>query len=208
MYNPSAFRVLNRGMIIDFIRKNSLGIVFSSYNGEYYSSHIPFLVDDSCTTLTGHMAKANPHWTVLERNEVLVVFQGLNHYISPTWYNERGAVPTWNYVTVHIKGSVTLVSGSEGKMTIVDNLTEFFEPLYGWKWKPDWEDRSMLEMLDAIVGFQVHIYEVEGKWKMSQNHPIENRKSLIENLKTLNECSALQMASEIESQIEGALRSE
>ncbi len=198
MYNPGSFKVSDKNLIVDFIRKNSLGILFSCSDGDYYSSHIPFLVNDQCTTLTGHMSRANLHWTVLGRNKVLVVFQGVDHYISPTWYNEEGAVPTWNYVTVHAVGEATIINDEEENMKIVDDLSNFFEPIYGGEWRADWSDRTTRDMLKGIVGFHIAIESLDGKWKLSQNHPKENRESLILKMRSLGDHDAEMMADEME----------
>ena len=202
MYNPISFKVTDKERIVEFVRKNSLGLLISYSDEEFYSSNIPFLVDDRCTMLTGHLAKANPQWRNLDKKRALVIFQGVNHYISPTWYSEKGAVPTWNYISVRMNGNAKIISDEGSIMKIVDDLSDFFEPIYGGKWKADWGDQQTSDMLKSIVGLQIEITDIEGKWKLSQNHQKVNREALIKSLLNLGDHSAKEMADEMRKLIE------
>ncbi|MCW6171215.1 MAG: FMN-binding negative transcriptional regulator [Thermoplasmatales archaeon] len=202
MYNPKSFKVTDREKIVEFVRKNSLGLLISYSDEEFYTSHIPFLVNNECTILTGHLAKANPQWRNLDKKKALIIFQSINHYISPTWYNEKGAVPTWNYISIRVSGNAKIISDESKIMKIVDDLSDFFEPMYGGKWKADWEDKQTSDMLKSIVGLQIEVMEVEGKWKLSQNHQTANKEALIRSLLNLGDHSAKEMADEMQNLID------
>lgn len=182
MFNPRPFKVTDTEKIVGLIRRYSLGVMFSSADGSGSVSHIPFLVDDKLTTLTGHMARANPQWKNLEGKSVLIVFRGANHYISPTWYKEELVVPTWNYVASHINGTFHVVSDPDKRIEILDNIVAKFESEIGGSWSADWSEEKFMTMMDQIVVFNIAITKAEGKWKLSQNHPEQAWKNVASEL--------------------------
>lgn len=182
MFNPRPFKVTDIDKIVSLIRKYSLGLMFSSTNGNNLVSHIPFLVDDNLSTLTGHMARANPQWKGLDGKEVLIVFRGPNHYISPTWYKEDLVVPTWNYVASHITGTLHVESDPEKRVEILDRIVSRFESDIGGSWSADWTEKTFANMMDQIVVFNVAVTQAEGKWKLSQNHPEHAWRSVVSEL--------------------------
>lgn len=195
MFNPRDFKTEDKGKIRQFIINNSLGIMFSvSGTGDYLASHIPFLVDEDCRRLTGHMAKENPQWESLDGKNVLVVFQGPNHYISPTWYGETRPVPTWNYATVHAEGKFHVLTAKEDSMKVLDDLTGKNEESVDGNWKADWDDAHYNAMLNAIVPFTIDVEWIEGKWKFSQNHSPESIGNVSRDLKKLGTERAMEVA--------------
>src|SRR5579859_1819327 len=108
MYIPKHDQVTDRATLIDAMRANSFAILFG---GGLTGTHLPLVVKDEGEhgVLEGHFAVANPHWNALAGQEALVVFAGPHTYISPTLYESRVSVPTWNYVTVHAYGTLTLI---------------------------------------------------------------------------------------------------
>ncbi len=171
MFNPRPFKVREKDRIVELIRKYSLGMMFSQADGGPGVSHIPFLVDDDLHALSGHMARANPQWKTLDGRDVLVVFRGPNHYISPTWYGEEYAVPTWNYIAAHVEGSFRIVQDKTERLEVIDRIVAKFESDVGGEWRADWTNDKYMSMMDQIVVFTVEIKNAEGKWKLSQNHP-------------------------------------
>lgn len=195
MFNPGDFKVTDIGKIRDFIEDNELGIMFSvSGNGEYLASHVPFLVDDECKRLTGHIARENRQWEGLDGMTVLVVFQGPNHYISPTWYGEDKPVPTWNYAVVQAKGKIRIMSGGDAAMKILDDLTAINEEAVQNSWHPDWNDPKYRSMLSAIVPFYIDVEWIEGKWKFSQNHSMDAVRSVSDRMSELGSREASEVA--------------
>ncbi len=127
--------------------------------------------------IEGHFAAANPHWRALAGNETLVVFPGPHSYVSPTLYTEQLSVPTWNYVAIHAYGTLSLVDDSSGKEALVTDLMAVHEPAFRDRWRelPDGYRRSMLA---GIVGFRIPISRIEGKFKVSQNRAVEERRNI------------------------------
>lgn len=198
MYNNSHFRVGDRRKLADFIRKYSFGTVFSSSGGQLKASSFPIMVDDSCAVLTGHMSGSNQLLSGSGEERVLVVFNGPDHYISPAWYGEEYAVPTWNYIQVQVSGTMSLIRDRTGIEEILDALTDQQERKVNGNWKTDWSSNVYAGMIDEIVGFRIAIEKIEGKWKLSQNHPGENLSGVIYNLRRLSSTDAQEIADETE----------
>lgn len=182
MYNPSPFRTDDRKKIAEFLQEFNFGTIFAGKGEEMWTSSVPMLADDSITKLSGHFAIANPIWQFLDGKNVSVVFQGPSHYISPLWYEESHAVPTWNYLMVVTKGKMKILESDEDKMRIVDELSDFHEKKLGQSWKADWGDPKYSAQLKAIVAFEISTDSVEMKRKLSQNHPKENTHKVAEQL--------------------------
>jgi len=150
--------------------------------------------------LQGHIAKANPLWkSVNEQSEVLLVFHGPNCYISPNHYptkKDNGrAVPTWNYVAVHVKGVLTFRFDDEFKLRMLDNLTKQHEAEQETPWSiHDTPEQYINSMLPAIVGLEIKITAITGQWKVSQNQPEVNKQGVIEGLNKQQTNDALKIA--------------
>ena len=145
--------------------------------------------------LRAHMAHANPQWrTFSPDREVLVIFHGPHHYVSPAWYASHPSVPTWNYAVVHALGRPTLIEDRERLTALLRELVTRHEAASPEPWKmalpPDYQDK----MLSAIVGFEIEITRLEGKFKLSQNRPSEDRPLVIEELERLGSDDALGVA--------------
>ena len=179
MYTPKPFEITKTKEMLAFIQTHSFGQLISNVEGRLFSSHIPFLVDDSGNSLVCHVAKKNPQWQSIEKQEVLVTFQGAHDYISPSWYESPG-VPTWNYQAVHVYGEAKIVSDMNLLRNIVDEMTYKHEALLPEPWKPEYQEG----LLQAIVGIEIEIKEIQGKYKLSQNRPENDRKRIIDELKS------------------------
>ena len=112
----------------------------------------------------------------------MAVFHGPHAYISPAWYESRGTVPTWNYVAVHAYGDVRLVEDEDGLLDILRRSVAAYEGPRPEPWPFDESEPHVEGLLRAIVGFRIEITRLEGKWKLSQNHPEERRRKVIEAL--------------------------
>ena len=129
MYVPPHFAENDREKLHDFIERNSFGLLVSQVDGLPFASHLPLLLERDAGppgTLVGHMARANPHWQMTDR-EVLLAFAGPHAYISPTWYEAEQVVPTWNYVAVHAYGTFTVVEDPQATVQIVRDYVAFYE---------------------------------------------------------------------------------
>jgi len=170
--------------VFDFIESNSFGILVSQNEKKLTGTHIPFMLkrnEGSKGTLICHIAKANRQWKDLS-GEVLVIFPGPHKYISPLWYETDQAVPTWNYLSVHVYGDIKIFEDRDRKINAVRELVEMFEPEKK-KYSMDNLKPEYLEgLLKGIVVFEIVINSIEGKEKLSQNHSAERQKRIIESL--------------------------
>ena len=178
MYLPKHFAVSEHDEAFRFIEANAFGQLISTVQGRHYSSHIPFLVSDDKTKLYAHLAKQNPQHSELGAQEVLVSLQGAHDYISPSWYESPG-VPTWNYQAVHIYGEATCFNDPEKLRQLVNSLTAKYEASSKNPWTPDYKDA----MLNAIVGIEISISDIQCKYKLSQNRPAGDRANVIDQLR-------------------------
>jgi transcriptional regulator len=175
MYLPEAFEVEDRETLYGVIRANGFGLLISPVEGRPFASHLPFLLDGD--VLVAHMARANPQWRAFAAGEeVLCVFQGPHAYVSPSWYMVENAVPTWNYVAVHVYGTPEIVDDPEMAFADQKKLVEAYESGFAEPWRLADRDRSFVDgMIRAVVNFRIPIARIEGKFKLSQNRPEEDR---------------------------------
>jgi transcriptional regulator len=166
------------------MRRHPLATLIAQRRTTIDADHIPVLIDPDdgpCGTLRGHVARANSLWkSVPENSEVLAIFQGDDHYVSPAWYPSKRAngkvVPTWNYVVVHARGPIRFRHEPEWLHALVTRLTDTHEASRSEPWRVSDAPRVYVQgMLRAIVGFEIPLSSLTGKWKMSQNRSIEDR---------------------------------
>jgi transcriptional regulator len=176
MYEPKHFQVTDRAELLRIIREHPLGLLISNSADGIVANAVPFLVADDGARLLAHVARANPHWRALQSDpEALVVFQGGDHYISPTWYaakQETGGkvVPTWNYIHIQVRGRVTIREDAEFLRAQIAALTTQQESGRHEPWAVTDAPPDYIEgMLRAIVGLELEIREISGKFKLSQN---------------------------------------
>jgi transcriptional regulator len=190
MYEPEHFRVTDRATLIDVIRSRPLGLLVAA--GEAVTADaIPFLVEEteSGLRLVAHVARANPLWRRLQENAgVLVVFQAEDHYISPSWYatkQETGrVVPTWNYVMVQVRGRAIVHDDPVWTRSLVESLTRSQEQSRTQPWEvADAPEAFTAAQLRAIVGFEIEVDEIKGKFKLSQNRNARDRSGVIAGLR-------------------------
>ncbi len=185
MYVPSAFRELDERRLIEFVERHSFGMLVSRLEEQLFATHLPMLLrraEGSPGQLIGHMARANPQWRELSGQDVMAVFSGPHAYISPTWYEAAEVVPTWNYVAVHVYGNCQIVDDQTALGEILSNYVATYERSMPRPWSIDPHSSHFRKLLGAIVGFRIEISRFEGKWKLSQNHPIERRQRAIRHL--------------------------
>lgn len=204
MYCPSHFQESEHNKIVALIAANPLATIVRTTENGLVADHIPLFYENG--KLIGHVAKANPLWQTPAQTEILVIFQGVNAYISPSWYATKQSthkvVPTWNYSAVHIYGQLTPTTDSEKNFEIVQKLTNIHEKNLAQPWSVQDAPTEYIEkMLNAIVGIEISISKIEAKWKVSQNQPLENQLSLVNHLKNSNDAAANCMAEEISKKI-------
>jgi transcriptional regulator len=184
VYVPTAFAETDPAKLHEFIRRNSFAVLTSHGEGGLFASHLPLLLDPDGGGhghLLGHMARANPQWRKAG-GEVMAVFSGPHAYVSPSWYEEGGTVPTWNYVAVHAHGTFQVVEERDALLEILRHSVTAYESPRPGPWTFDESAPHVETMLKAIVGFRIVITRLEGKWKLSQNHPEGRRRRVMRAL--------------------------
>jgi len=180
MYIPEHFR-MESSSILHFVKDNPFGILVSNVDGKMEATHLPLLVSADQKYLIGHFAKPNPQKNSLNR-EVLCIFPGPHSYISPSWYETNRSVPTWNFTAVHIKGILTYMEDPQEIQNSLKTLVQTFESHDSSYKLSEVNKDYLIGLQKGIVPFRIQITEMEGKQKLSQNHSIERRLRVIENL--------------------------
>jgi len=207
MYSPAHFKEDRPEPLHQLVREHPLGLLITLGDQGLEANPIPFLLDVDASgqaVLRAHVARANPVWREA-RNDIdtLVVFQGPQAYISPNWYATKAengkAVPTWNYITVQARGRMVVRDDAVWLRELVTRLTQRHEAAQARPWAvgdapPDYIDA----MLRAIVGIEIPLTSLQGKWKLSQNHPVVNREGVSQGLRVLGGDQALAVAAAVE----------
>jgi len=185
LYIPDAFRESDPARLHQVIRDYSFATLIT-HSESLVASHVPILLDPARGehgTLRGHMARANPQWRDFKDDaEVMAIFHGPHTYISPSWYPTHPAVPTWNYVAVHAYGVPRLIEDRAALRRLLDDLVRMYESGFEHPWKFDLPQRFTETMIDMIVGFEIPITRLEGKFKLNQNRSAADRRGVIEVL--------------------------
>ena len=164
-----------------FIRRYPLGTLITQRNGEITVDHTPFLLDDSRhDILTAHVPRANPVWRGLDGKSATIVFHGPDAYISPSWYPSKHAhgkaVPTWNYAVAHVRGTVRVINDAAWLKEHIDRLTDEHERSFAHPWKVSDAPAEYIDnLLKAIVGLEISITQMNGKFKLGQSRPEADR---------------------------------
>jgi transcriptional regulator len=190
MYIPAAFAEDQVPVLHDAIRAFGFATLVSQTANGLMASHLPLLVEPAPApfgTLIGHFARANPH-AADATGETLAIFLGPQGYITPQYYATKRqtakVVPTWNYAAIHAYGTMRFIDDRDGKLAIVTRLTEHHEGKLAVPWQVSDAPADFIDiMLNSIIGFEMTITRLEGKWKMSQNRPEIDRVGVIEGLR-------------------------
>lgn len=187
MYVPKHFREDDAEKLAAFIDEHAFGVLVTVVEGRPFASHLPFLYERQTNILLGHVARANPQWRHFSNGaDVMVLFQGPHGYISPSWYLAPG-VPTWNYAVAHVYGSAQALDDPSRIKAIVERLTEKYERDNQPPWVPAYDQG----LLQAIVGIEIRIREVQGKFKLGQNRSAADRTAVVARLEaTGSECDS------------------
>ena len=191
MYVPSHFAESRVDVLHDLIRTFPFGALVVLASDGINANHIPFEIDPDPApfgTLRGHVARANPVWRDFSSQvDALVLFQGAHTYISPAWYatkQEHGkVVPTWNYAVVHAHGPLRVIDDRAWLRQFVEVLTDRHEAGRSDPWKVTDAPVDFIDtMVASIVGIEIPIAKLTGKWKVSQNRPEKDRAGVAEGL--------------------------
>lgn len=195
MYIPEHFAMTETTVAYKVIQENSFATLFSVHKGKPFATHLPLLLNKEKTYLYGHFARSNTQWKDIQNQTVLAVFQGPHCYISPSWYEPNQAVPTWNYVTVHVYGEVELIEDEHELMSSLNDMVlEYEAPDNSYRLQ-DVDVELLRGMTKGIQGFKIKIDKMEGKAKLSQNHSLHRQELIIKQLEQIPFPNEQQIAS-------------
>lgn len=191
MYRPGHFTEDRIDVLADLVRRNPFATLVSLAGDGLIATHLPLLWDadrEPYGTLRGHLARPNPHARAAASPvDALAIFSGPNAYVSPSWYpskSEHGkAVPTWNYAVVHAYGPLRVIDDVAWLRALVTRLTDREEAAFTKPWRvTDAPDAFLESMLRGIVGVEIEITRLEGKWKLGQNRPEADQDGVVAGL--------------------------
>lgn len=190
MYTPKSFAVTDPAVLHDFMQTNNFAaLVSQDAEGGLVATHLPLMLHPERGehgTLIGHMARANSQWKHLSpEREVLVIFQGPHTYISASWYEQTLNVSTWNYAVVHAYGTPRLIEDQAELLPMLRELAGHHEAGFEQPWtmaNVEGDEKFMSSNLGAIVGLEITLARLEGKFKMSQNRTEVDQARVVEAL--------------------------
>jgi transcriptional regulator len=186
IYVPAAFKQADRDALHALIESFAFATLISPDAEDPTITHLPLLLDrarGANGTLIGHVARGNPQWRKMqERPGVLAIFHGPHAYVSPSWYGVHPSVPTWNYAVVHARGTARVIEDAAALEAIVRRLVETYENSRAVPWRMTLPEDYQRGMIGGIVGFEIEIAELTGKFKLSQNRIPADRQKVAEAL--------------------------
>ncbi|HZW26404.1 MAG TPA: FMN-binding negative transcriptional regulator [Gallionella sp.] len=191
MYIPRQFEEPNIEVIHELIRAKPLATLVTLNADGLEANHIPLMLTAGPApygVLSGHIARSNPLWQEHPADaDVLVIFHGAESYISPSWYASKAetgkVVPTWNYVSVQAKGKLRVVHDAGWIRAQLESLTAHNEAGFAQPWAvADAPQEFTSKLLEAVVGIEIVITDLKGKWKVSQNRSVQDRESVANGL--------------------------
>lgn len=185
MYKLPYFTEENEELVFEFMQKNSFAIL-TGFDGNFpVATHVPLDIKKNANNrfvFTGHMMKNTDHHKALSQNDnVLVIFAGPHCYVSASWYVKKDVASTWNYMDVQAKGKITFGDEADTKK-IIENITNKYEPAESEAAFIKLPEEYVNKLVKAIIGFTIEISSVENVFKLSQNHVVETRQSIIDHL--------------------------
>lgn len=206
VYLPEHFEETRPGMLVNLIERSPLAVLFTVQDGVPQADHIPLLIDPDRGphgTLIGHVARNNPLWQHHRQDlDTLAVFQVADAYISPNWYPTKAenhqVVPTWNYAVVHASGPLIIHEDAKWIRGVVGRLTKVMESDQRIPWKMgDAPQDYLAEMISQIIGIEIPINSLTGKWKASQNRLEIDRQGALKSLNESAGAGKIAMADEM-----------
>jgi transcriptional regulator len=181
MFIPDYFKNTDVEAKLRLMRENPFAYFISPIEGGVMLTPLPAIIEQNSgkVAIYAHMAAMNEHSRYIEKAPMTVVFMGPHHYISPRWYVDPRSVPTWNYALVIAKGDARVLD-HEGTLKLLKQLSDAFDP--EWSSLERKKEEYYKKMIPQIVAFRLECETVDGKFKLSQNHPIEDRRQVVEEL--------------------------
>jgi transcriptional regulator len=184
MYIPAHNAVTEEAPLWDVMREFNFAMLITAPDGIPFATSIPFTPLENTRKLTAHVAKANPQWQHFETaKEVLVVFQAEHALISSRWYEKHPNVPTWNYATVHVYGTPRLLNADETRAQLIALMEHHGHSAD----MNELSEKYKTGMQNELVGFEIDITRIEGKFKLSQNRSKQDQHNVIAKLEEQGE---------------------
>jgi transcriptional regulator len=202
LYIPKFNEEAQRDILHGLIRAQPFATLVTMGASGLIATHLPMVLapgEGEPDILRGHVSRANPQWRELDPSiEALAIFAGPHHYITPSWYPEKSedgkVVPTWNYAVVHAYGSVKIIEDPAWLLTHLKSLTTQHESAFTHPWAvTDAPEDYIASQLRGIVGIEIPIRRLEGKWKVSQNKSDRTKESIEQGLEDLDTPASLAM---------------
>lgn len=202
MYIPKHHEETRIDVIDHLIRSHPLASLVTMGSSGLFATHLPMILhrdSNEKAVLRGHLSRANRQWKEFSPEiQALAIFSGPEHYITPAWYPEKAesgkVVPTWNYAVVHAYGSFQVIQDSEWLLSHLHSLTDRNEGAQPTPWSVDDAPKDFItSLVNGIVGIELAIQRLEGKWKVSQNQTSQTRSSVVEGLNGLGTDASLAM---------------
>lgn len=204
MYLPKSFEVTDSDKLTSIMRQFSFATLVTTSDGVPFATHLPVLHRPEPGTagmLIGHVARANPQWQhFANQAEALAIFSGPHAYVSPSWYATELAVPTWNYLAVHAYGVPEVIDDENWLIELLDEMVQRYESSRPKPWPNQLPDEFRRNLLKSIVGFEMPITRIEGKFKLSQNRPAQDQASVVRELSASSNPDARAVADWMQSE--------
>jgi len=204
MYIPNHYKNENIKEVKDFLIKNSFGILLNQNKGRISGTHIPMELNtdkNGKDILSGHISKTNPQWNNFnDKEEVLAIFNGPHSYVSSSWYKKEN-VPTWNYIAVHIYGTIKIIEGDE-LLSSLKKLVDKYESNSENPVSVENLSEKSLKQINGIIGFNIHINEIQATYKLSQNRDDSDYHNVIEKLEKTKDSGSMEIAKEMRTKRE------
>jgi transcriptional regulator len=198
MYTPRHFEVSNTATLEKFIASYSFATLVTSTDDGPLASHLPLMLDrgeGEHGTLLGHMARPNSHSRHFDAPcPSLAIFHGPHAYVSPSWYVDHPAVPTWNYGAVHVYGHPRVIEDEARVVRLLDDLVDAHEPEDDAPWRSALPDEFRAKMQRGIVAFEMPIARIEGKFKLAQNRSREDQERALAELAARSDSASKELA--------------
>lgn len=199
MYIPAPFRVEDTRRLHEIIETCSFATLVTAADEVPFATHVPLLLEQRADgpVLLGHVARANPHWRAFDgRRQSLAIFHGPHAYVSPSWYRTHPSVPTWNYIAVHAYGPPRLHDDETWVAHLLDRLVMKYESGLPEPWSADLPDAFRRKMIRAVVGFEIPVERIEGKFKLGQNKPVEDQARVVQVLGSAEDSTTRALAAQ------------
>jgi len=203
VYIPKANEETRLPVLHDFLRAHPFATLVTMGNAGMIATHLPLVLEDDGSEfglLKGHISRANTQWKDINTSiDALAIFAGDHHYITPNWYPSKHQdgkqVPTWNYVVTHCYGPLKFIEDPQWLLAHLETLTTIHEASSPIPWKiADAPPEFIKALLNGIIGLELPVRKIEGKWKLSQNRSQQDRQGVVEGLTQLDTPESLAMS--------------